>query len=346
MLYTNQTGVGQFISAFGQGFVQTRLDILFVFLITIALLLFFLIYFVAQRSKARRIIAAHSREMLEHLIAKLDLNAQETALLGRLSLYIDRGESLHALLINHHVFDACARKMGQHEQYSETHLDALRLKIGFRLTQPEEVPGSSSELAEGSSVLLVAGSKARFGGTILAQGPTTMLVKLDSGTPFLTKDLKLTAYFHNAAGIFSFSTKISEIEKDAVRIEHSSQIMRHQRRNYYRRREFLPVYIMPFSVGAVPLKTHLIDLGGGGASFQNPKGRFEEGDLLEMSFSLQMTKLTMLARVLRYSRMGRVMRVKFESLSDKDRDSIMRFLFAQSERKQAPSDKPRTQSTP
>ena len=41
MLYTNQTGVGQFISAFGQGFVQTRLDILFVFLITIALLLFF-----------------------------------------------------------------------------------------------------------------------------------------------------------------------------------------------------------------------------------------------------------------------------------------------------------------
>jgi len=333
MGYSNQTGVGQFITAFGQGFVQTRIETLLAFLFVIVLIFVFFLAIASQKRKALRVIAVHSRQMFEHLIIALHLDAPEAALLGRLSRSIDKGESLHSLLVSHHVFDACARKMRQQEHSSDTHLDALRLKIGFRMTEPEEVPGSSSELAEGSPVLLVAGSKSRFGGRIVSQGPNAMLVDLDAGSPPLAKDSKLTLYFHNAAGIFSFPTRVTEIMQDAIRLEHSSQITRHQRRKYYRRSEFLPVYLKPLAVGAMPMKTSLIDLGGGGASFQNPKGLFKEGELLEMSFSLEKTALTVLARVLRLSRIGNTIRVKFESLSEKERDLIMSFLFAQSERK-------------
>ena len=122
----------------------------------------------AERARNLQDIRA---QMLVHLLGKLDLNAQETHLLGRLTLHLGRGESEHDLLVNDHVFDACAQKMRLSETVSETHMSALRAKIGFRVMQPEGVPTSSEELPEGLSVLLVAGTGTRLRGTLAAQGP-------------------------------------------------------------------------------------------------------------------------------------------------------------------------------
>ena len=333
MVYGSHTRIGQFLTAVAQGFVQTRHEIVLFFLIVTAFLFIISLYLVAQKHRAQRERARSSREMLKQLRGKLNLNDQEAALLGRLALYLEPGEAGHASLVNHHVFDACARKMRQSEQVPETHLSALRLKIGFRITQPEDVPAASSELPEGSPLLLVTGAGTRLRAMILSQGPSAMHVKLDSEAASLSKDTRLTIYFHNSAGIFSFPSKVTEPMEDALHLEHSSHITHHQRRKYYRREEFLPAFIKPASVAAVPQESFLLELVGGGASLQNPRGLFKPGDLLEVSFSLKTGMFMLVALVLRVSKTSRVINVKFESLPETERTRIMGFLFTQFERR-------------
>ncbi|HET6486485.1 MAG TPA: PilZ domain-containing protein, partial [Spirochaetia bacterium] len=82
-----------------------------------------------------------------------------------------------------------------------------------------------------------------------------------------------------------------------------------------------------------PLPPYVLDLGGGGASLQNPRGLMTEGDLIEVSFSGEIGAFTIVARVLRVSRRRGVMSVEFEHRSPEERNRIMRFLSAQAERR-------------
>ena len=84
-----------------------------------------------------------------------------------------------------------------------------------------------------------------------------MLVKLDSESASLSKDARLTIYFHNSAGIFSFSSKVTELMMDALHLEHSSHITHYQRRKYYRREESLPALIKPALVASAPQESIL-----------------------------------------------------------------------------------------
>jgi hypothetical protein len=327
----------QFFISLARGFHETRLEILLFFIIIIALLILFTVYAVVQKRRARQELARHSHEILEHLLGKLDLNAQETELLGGLARHLSQGESVHSLLVNVHVFDACARKMRQSESVDEAQLSALRLKIGFRVLQPEEAPTSSAELPEGSPVLLVAGPGTRLPGTLVAQGPGSLLVQLGAGISPPAMKTGLTMYFHNAAGIFSFHTRVTDQMEGGVRLAHSSQITRHQRRKFYRSKVRLPVFVASSSIAAVPQESLLLDLGGGGASIQNPGGQLKKGNLIKLSFSPEIGKFTLSGRVLRVSKNGRIINVKFESLQDAERNRIMSFLFKQSERRRSPS---------
>jgi hypothetical protein len=333
--YGGQTRAGQWLSGLAQGFVQTRPEILLFFLLVVGVLLFFFLYFAVQKAMARRELGKHSREMLEHLLGKLDLDDAEIGLLGRLAAYLQRGESEHMLLVSHQVFDACARRIRSAEGVSEVQLNALRLKIGFRITQPEAAPASSTDLLEGSPVLLVTPAGKRTNGTVIAQGPHGILVKQDAGGPPPAKGEPLTVYFHNSAGIFSFQTRVTDLMDDAMHLEHSANIARYQRRRYYRRKESLPVFIRPASAAAQPRESLLLDLGGGGARLRNPEGMLKQGELLEMSFSPLERHFNLVGRVVRVSRNGKVLGVKFVSLPEAERNRIMGFLFAQSEHRRA-----------
>jgi c-di-GMP-binding flagellar brake protein YcgR len=328
-----QTRLGQLLDSISLGFQQTPLEILLFFFIVFALLTVFVVVFFAQRRKATLQTERRSREILEHLLGKLDLNEGETALLGRLVTYLNPGESEHSLLVSHHIFSACARKMRQSEEISESTLTTLRVKIGLTDTQPLEVPGSSSELPEGSAVLLVAPAGARFHGIIIAQEPNATSVRLSAGDSAPGKGVRVSLYFHNSAGIYSFPSRIVGLTKDVVNLERSSSITFHQpRRKYFRRKEFLPVFVRLAASLEPPYGSILLDLGGGGASLQNPKGLLKKGDVLELSFSPETEEHVLAARVVRVSKAGKVIHLKFEPLSETERKRVMTFIFAQSRR--------------
>jgi hypothetical protein len=333
MLYGSQTRLGQLLDSVSRGFQQTPLEILLFFFIVFTLLTIFVIFFLVRRRTANLETGRRSREILERLLGRLDLSDGETALLGRLALYLDPGESQHALLVSHRVFSACARKLRQSEEVSESLLTALRVKVGLTDTQPAEVPGSSSKLPEGSPILLVAAAGARFRGTIMVQGRRAMSVKLSPGDPFPGKGVRFSLFFHNAAGIYSFPARIVSLTKDVVQVEQSSAITFHQpRRKYFRRKQSLPVFVRPADSLEVPHASTLIDVSAGGASLQNPLQLLKKGDCLELSFSPETGKHVLVARVVRVSKLGKVAHVKFEPLSETERKRIMTFVFAQSRR--------------
>jgi hypothetical protein len=347
MTYGSQR-LGPLLDSVSRGFQQTPLEILLFFFIVFVLLTIFVIVFFVWKRMANREIGRRSREILGHLLGRLDLSDGETALLGRLALYLDPGESEHALLVSHRVFSACARKLRQSEEVSESLLTGLRVKIGLATdTQHAEVPGSSSELPEGSPVLLIAAAGVRFGGTIVAQGPLATSVKLSPGDSLPGKGVRVSLYFHNAAGIYSFLTRIISLTKDVVQVEQSSGITFHQpRRKYFRKKESLPVFVRPAASLEVPREFTLIDVSAGGASLQNPGGLLKKGDILELAFAPGTGKHPLVARVLRVSKLGKVAHVKFDPLSETERKRIMTFIFAQSRRQGASGRNPAAANVP
>ncbi len=276
---------GQFLNALAEGFRQTRIEILVFFLVLTVLLLLILSYFAARRVTGRRERERRSRVVLEHLLGKIELGSEEAALLGRLAAYLRPELSADALLMDHHVFDACARAMRKAEGASEGSLNALRLKIGFHITQPAEMPSSTVELPEGSAIILVSENGRRARGTLRAQGQGSMMVQLEQPVPALRQDARATAYFHNAGGIYSFSTRIEAVSGDSVRVSQSENVVRHQRRRYYRRKESLPVFVRPAAGSGAFMESILVDLGGGGASIRCPRRLLKQDDLMEISFS-------------------------------------------------------------
>ena len=331
MMYGSQTRLGQILDSVSRGFQQTPLEILLFFVIVVALLMIFIMVFFARKRRANQEIATRSWEVRQHLLGRLNLSDAETGLLGRLARYLDRGESEQALLISHRVFSACARKLRHSEGVPESVLTSLGAKIG--LVRPAEVPVSSTELPVGSPVLLIAAAGARFRGSIIAQGPLALSVKLSAGDSFPGKGARCALFFHNAAGIYSFPTRIVYLAKDVVQVEQSSAIKFHQpRRKFFRRKESLPVFLRVAAAPEVPHETTLIDLSAGGASLRNPRGLLKGGDILELSFSPETGKHVLVARVLRVSKLGKVAHLKFEPLPETERKRIMTFVREQSRR--------------
>ncbi|HUI72719.1 MAG TPA: PilZ domain-containing protein [Spirochaetia bacterium] len=333
MVYGDQVKIVQFLNSLAQGFVQTRLEIQLLFLFLIALFLIFAGYLAAQKVSADRQMRRRSRELLEHLLLRLELNAEETALLGRLARHLDRAQPEYTLLVSRRAFDACADRALLSGDASVDRLNALRLKIGFHLTRPDEVPASSTELPEGSPVILAWTPGRRARATIVAQAPAAMMAKLDQGVPPPARGARLRAYFHNSAGVFTFLTRVGARAGDAMLLEHSSRITRFQRRRYYRRAERLPVLVTSAEAIEGSQETVLLDLGGGGASLQNPGENLRKGDFLDISFSPSVGKLTLEAQVLRVSKDRKVVHVRFQSPSESERNRIMGFLFGQSGRR-------------
>jgi hypothetical protein len=331
----SRTPTGQFLFTFAQGLGQTHFEIILLFSFVVVGLLVLAFYSLAQRISAHRELERSSGYMLEHLLGKLDLSNQEAALLGHLSRFRNKGESAHSLLTDQSVFDGCVRRMRQSEDLPEVPLEALELKIGLRSMGPPDAPVSSNALPEGTALLLIDGAGKSIRGSILAQGADAMFAQPDAGTSVPLRDTRLTCYFHDSARFYSFSTRVTKVANDTMYLSHSSDIAQLQRGRWRGRKQPLPVFIKSSPTELHPRESYLLDIGGGGARIQNAGRRVRRGDLVEISFSPLMRKSAPAARVVRLTRNGKIIGVRFELVSEENRSRIMAFLVAQSEQRES-----------
>jgi hypothetical protein len=323
MIYLDQEKLDQFFKSVANSFATTPTQVLVFFGVLALILAFLIIFYLIQRRHIHSRLYGQSARRYAELIDRHMLSGAEVELIEAMQEYLPHDKHKYELLSNQHLFNLCAGKLQNRKKVSESTLASLRLKLGFRLAQPEESPSSSVELPAGTPVYLLVPGRERIRGTIAAQEPGGVIVTPVEEKAAFSTGTAIRVYFKNQAGVFSFPSIILEAGRHELTLRHSEEIKQYQRRSYYRRRVYLSVLISPLHGGGKAYGTTLLDLGGGGASLGNPGKVFQTGDMLELTFSAMSSDFRIPARVVRTSGNASVLHVQFESIAESSRDRII-----------------------
>ena len=332
MIVFDQEKLNQLLKAMSRGFSRDpRQLIVFsvIVVIFIGLLLFFGVY-QARKSRIKRLQIV--RDRFEGMLQRYRLSAFERDLLERMSSYL-RKETDKPLLLQHAAtFDWAADKLRQADKIPDAAIAALRLKLGLNSQSREKVPHSSTELPRGMPLVIVQKGRKNMSGRIIKQEPYSLIIELDPGSLPPEKGMPIHVYFNNLSGLFGFSTVLLGSKNIIVRLRHSENIKRIQRREFYRKKIKLPVYVKPAGSQERPTASMFIDLGGGGASLLNPGSRYKPGEKVLLNFfPSHDSEIDLIAQVVRLSGKGRVMHLEFVSISEINRDHILGLLFKSTE---------------
>lgn len=320
----------KFFDDISRGFQQSPLEILLALALLLLFIGFLIFMYKLQKKRLRETRNKRYLELYEAAMAKLNLNPSELYLLERLARYLKTPEQKYLLLVNHSTLNACASQLCREEDVPEVSLSSFRIKLGFSAQDPERIPSSTAELPQGLPVLITSRTGKRATGRVTGSQPHSLIISPTEPIKF-PFGIPLRVYFQNRSGVFSFATHIQDIREkaeQAIHLAHSETIRRTQRRAYYRKKLTLPIFVRPAGSEEKPLLSAFLDLGGGGASLRNPQNRFKAGMDLELTFLPSgADRLSLTAKVIRASRGGKILHVRFGTMTDSARDRIIGSLF-------------------
>jgi hypothetical protein len=339
VFYYDPRKVSEFLDSIARGFVTSPLQYVLFGAIILLVVVGLLVAYRVQRGRARRQEGRLELERFERLAGKLGLGGPEREALDRLA-----GGQLARklrLLTSPAAFNLAVARLeaAAPGAPAESSLAELRLKLGFQARNPERAPSASSELPEGLPVLLLwsfAGARYRLAAEVGAQEAEALVLACPPDAAMPAPGSPVTVVFQNRAGVFSLRTRVRAAAAASgglrpaaggvLRLDQVEKLQRTQRRRYYRRRLRLPVQVQ-LREGEPPLASQLLDLGGDGASLVNPRRSLAAGDLAELAFHVGDESFRLTAEVLRVSRDGQVLHVRFHGLHDADRDRLLGTLF-------------------
>jgi len=330
MIVFDQEKLSAFFDTVSRGFERSPLEIILVILSFLAFIVLLVVIYRLQRRKVRRQQRKLADRRYRQIVERRSLRPSEEDLVQRMARFLKEPEKKYLILINQPTFNYCAAKLKAKDEAAATSIAELRSKLGFRLQGPEQIPASSAELPEGQGLLMIAagernGRKAQ--GRVRKQEPDSLLIQLiETGTSFRRGEA-VRIYFQNRAGLFSFASVIQSVENQRIRLRHGEDIRRIQRRKYYRKRVSQPVGIRYPGTEEQPTLSTFYDLGGNGASLKNPGKRYSPADAVELTFLAAGERFTLVAEVLRTSKNGDVLHVRFAPMRETTRDRIIGSLF-------------------
>jgi hypothetical protein len=196
-----------------------------------------------------------------------------------------------------------------------------------------------------ASVLLIQEGRPSVRGTVAEPSTGSFRVHVDTEASPFPRGSLVEVLYQNSSGLYTFQSEVQRFKDKYLYMTHSESPERVQRRRYYRRNISLPVYIRPAGAEEKSTESRFIDLGGGGASLENPQNRFRAGAGVELSFHPDSKSvLNVLGNVVRTSHRGSVIHVNFEHLKDSTRDRIYRMLFTEQTRSAGQSEEGQAQS--
>lgn len=328
MIFLDERRLSRIFDEISKGFVHTPLEIGIYIILILGIIALLLLLYRYQVKKIRKEKTVRALRIYEDIIRKKGLGHQELDILKKLAMYLRDPQEKNLLLENQSTFNTCARKLQNDNRVSTSSLASLRLKLGFKREGPEQIPHSSSELPEDLPLLITQKGKKHCPGRLSKIEPRYLTVTLENGSLPPKPGLPVQVYFQNRSGLFCFTTSIQNYGKGLIMVSHSENIKRLQRRKFYRKTIMLPVYIKLTGSQEPPIRSAIIDLGGGGASVSNPGRQFVPEDDIEISFSTPgKNRINLKASVVRLSNEGKTMHITFSPMPDSTRDLIIRFLF-------------------
>jgi len=324
MIVFDQDRLSGFFDMVSRGFQRSPLEVVAMLAALAVFVSLLIVAYQLQRRKAHRRRLTLARTRYAELAQRKELGPAERELVDRLSAFLHDPEKKYLLLVSQTTFNYCAARLHGSDPSVDAGLAQLRLKLGFRIHGPEQIPASSAELPEGQPVEIAVGRAGRrLQGRVTGQRPSALVVRLEADSPTLGRGQLVSVYFQNRSGLFSFASRVEQLDARSLALAHSEDIRRIQRRRYYRRKVALPVEVRRAGSDGEPRSSLILDLSGDGAGLRNPGQSFAAGDDLQLEFQAGAEQFVLVAEVLRLSRGGRVMHARFAPMRESARDRLI-----------------------
>jgi c-di-GMP-binding flagellar brake protein YcgR len=329
MFFLNREALEHIFEGLESGFRRTPEEILlFVILLAGFVSLLIAIYFIQliwRRSRRRK----RAAQRFSSIIEEKRISAEERRVLEDMVQQLSKWrEQLASLVTDVHTFNRAAEKYLRKNPRADSAVAALRLKLGFSGSDGEKVIRSSADLAEGLRVYIRQDKRHSFSGTVAAQKPEAMVLQLPGDGNGPSEGDELQVYFLRKNGVFFFTTHVRRAHDNILRVEHSEEISRVQRRQFYRGRVSLSAVVKKRGSSQPAVRTYILELGGGGLTLFNPYKMFHPGDQLSLRFTLpEHGELQIGGRVRRSDRGGNHVHVEFDPIKEAVRDKILGFVL-------------------
>jgi c-di-GMP-binding flagellar brake protein YcgR len=287
------------------------------------------VYMIVQSRTYRRRSRERAEENYKAALRRLQLTPSHETIVYSMSRYMKKPHLRYLLLEDENLFDSCAADLLAREDVTPDSIAALRVEIGFS-RKNDKPPRSSTQIPTGSLVFLLRTPQDKgIPSRVLEPDPHAFRVQLSTKKKVVfPAGSPLFVVYHCAAGVFSFHTILLNQDKKLLRLRHSETLVRRQRRQYYRAATSLPVSVRSTDGSGRPVITRFTDLGGNGASLENPGKKYSPGDEVDLTFQPDRKEsVSVTGTVLRLSRDDSVMHLEFKRIRETDRDRIYRMLF-------------------
>ena len=313
-----------------RGFKKSPLEIALFFVLVLVIAAIPVFITRRQTERRRRRNALLSRRLFKETVTTRGFSTEELDLLSRLSSVLNDPSRIHLLVRDRAVFNRCVRKLGPADTDLSV-LSAIRTKLGFRARSGECRPRSTGGLPTGLPLSFgqsddQTGRTREWTGLIREILPESFLVET-AGHPVPPKRGDVLVTFDNAAGSYTFRTRVRNHGRGVVYLDHTDGIQRVQRRAFFRKNLHIPVIVRRTLDGGTAERTRatLIDLGGGGASLKMHD--LHMGEKLGLTIPLSHGAIDLQAEVIRLSKNHSVTHVVFRGVEGRDRDTILGYLF-------------------
>jgi PilZ domain len=302
---------------------------IFLFLIALATLPAALaLIYRSQRRRALRERIARSEEIIRKKSEALGLTPAEKKLVIRLADTAEDPGTGYLVLFDEPYYTRAAENLAQlDDELRASSTAALRVRLGFKSERPGK-PHSTAMIPEGSTLLLRPDKRSGiFKAKLLGIRPDGFEIGLE-GSNLLAPGDSAVFQYQNSQGTFLFKSYCLKREGKRLLMRHQEKFRQLQKRAYFR-----SPWTGTLQTGRFEeeerFPSRFVDLGGGGASIQNPGNRFAEGDFLELSFRLpgQPEVQNLRGRVIRSSQGGKRLHLIFEGVQENQRDRILGSLF-------------------
>jgi c-di-GMP-binding flagellar brake protein YcgR len=328
MFVLDEEKLNLILTEMSEGFVKNPIEIALFSVLIIGIIVAVVLLYRRQLRAAREQRLRHSQQIFSRAVRERKLQLGEVSLLESMAGHLNAPDLKHLLVENQGSFNTCAAKLLESGGAASSEIAALRLKLGFRPRSLEQPLHSTAQLFEDLPVIVVQKGRQGCRGRIDRIEPHILGIEVGDGSIPLKRGLPVQVYFQTPSGRFVFSTRIRKVGKGYIEVVHSERIKRLQRRQFYRKRIMLPIYVKRAGPDERTQLTTLIDLGGGGASIANRELNCEAGERVSLSLlAPKKERIDIAGLVLRVSRGGKIAHVRFDHILEADRDRIMNILF-------------------
>ncbi len=253
------------------------------------------------------------------------LSLYHEQLLDRLGWLFRSPAQHHRLLSDENLFLKAARQAMKEGLVDEPDLLALAQAAGFSIKRINPDHMSTLKIPAGVEVSVADEQMNSGAGSIITNHPDALRLRLKLGRTTYQKGTMLDVVCNSNRGLYRFSAVVTGVQGKTLDVGHTDRIEHVQRRRHQRHGIEIPVDIRRSDGSTVTAKT--IDLSIGGVAARNPGREFTAGNRLHLSLGLNGSAVKVPAMVIRVSRGGRIMHLRFERPDENIRHRIFRAIM-------------------